>query len=393
MRRLAPLALAIGAMLVGPADVAAAQAPRAGVIKGQVINETLGHPQEGVRVVLLGASKDGSGEERKEVTTDRNGRYRFADLPSGENQIYALDAYWDGGLFAGGAVTIPGLTDRVPVIDSKLRVWDTTTEPTTILIRRGLLFATLDDDGELRIVETIRVINQTDRAYIGRGAGLAGAKEGETPSLGFSLPSGAKDQRIIDSDIDIPILVDTDFGVAATVAIPPGDTQVTFGYGLEGQGGSFDLTRTALYPILDVAVHATPPLEVLSNRLDRDGEVTIGDETYARWSGEETVEAGDPIQLVAVARADVTPSWLAAALPAGLAIIVLAVFAFTRRRKLTSHPSAARADPTRAEIIDELARLDLRRDAGEVSTEEWSHRRAELKRLLAEPPAGSRARS
>ncbi|MFN2389584.1 MAG: carboxypeptidase regulatory-like domain-containing protein [Actinomycetota bacterium] len=387
--RLLAAVLAPAALCALPAAAAGA---RDGVIRGTVINESTGRPQEGVRVVLVGGRDDGTVRLTRNATTDARGRYEFADLATGDDRFYALDAHWDGGTFAGGAISIPDLPRRQPVIDSKLHVWDTTTDPTAILIRRDLLFLTVDE-GDLGVVETVRVVNRSEHAYIGRGADAGGRDKRPIPTLGFAIPSDATDQRIIAADIDIPEIVPTDFGFGATVAIPPGDTQITFGYRVPGAGGgSFELSRTALYPILDVGVHATPPLEVLSNRLEDDGRVTIGNTRYRRWSGEETVDAGDPIQLLAIARASVAPNWMAALVPIALALTVLTGFVVVRRRRWARQTPAVGTGPTaRDALVAELARLDLRYESGELSREQWSVQRKTLKGRVPGAPGAEPA--
>ena len=69
-----------------------------------------------VTVTLLGADRDGSNPISRTAVTDSRGRYSFDHLQASTNRIYALNARYDGGLFAGGAIQVPANTMVPPVI-------------------------------------------------------------------------------------------------------------------------------------------------------------------------------------------------------------------------------------------------------------------------------------
>ncbi|MGH2807996.1 MAG: carboxypeptidase-like regulatory domain-containing protein, partial [Actinomycetota bacterium] len=269
MRRLnLPVVTILASVLVANAGAA-----ELGTITGRVINQSTGEPQRGVTVILTSGTEDGSGRLSRRAVTDRRGRYEFDELPTGQDRFYALDARFDGGTFAGRAISIPSDTTQTPVIETTLRVWDTTTDPGAVVIQRDDLFVISTDAGAA-VIESVTIANVSDRAYIGRGRQIGGA-DASGASVGFALPDGARNVNIEDSDIDIPALVELDAGVAATVAFPPGETRVTFSYEIPGSGASVDLSRPALYPTLELSVFAKPPLEIRSNRLEEKDPVTL----------------------------------------------------------------------------------------------------------------------
>ncbi len=98
-----------------------------------MLNQSTGEPQPGAEVTLLGALSDGTDPIEETVPSDEEGRYRFTDLPTGDDRFYAIDVVHDGGLFSGRAITLPDDTAKTPVFDTEIRVWDTITEPTVIL--------------------------------------------------------------------------------------------------------------------------------------------------------------------------------------------------------------------------------------------------------------------
>lgn len=381
MRRLV-LAVAACAAI---ATVTPAHAARTGTIEGRVINGTTGEPQGGVEVTLTSGSADDSSE--REVVTDPDGRYRFEDLPTGEDRFYVVDAIYKEGLFAGRPVTLPSDTARPPVIESTLRVFEPTTDPNAILIRRDDLFVVHTDD-RLSVVEAIKVVNPTNNAYIGRGSELAPSSgDGPTASLGFALPDTALPEtfRWVDSDLDVPQAVDLQgVGFAITTAIPPGELDFTFSYQVAGDGGTFDLSRRALYDVSELSVFAAEPLTVESNRLEAGDEVTLEGTTYQRFTTPDGADPADPLQILVVADAG-SPAALVGGLAAGLVGLGgLAVVAFKRGRRRRSAPRDVTADPPgREALIAAIAELDLRHTSGEVPDDEYARRRSELKQQLA----------
>lgn len=396
MRHLVVLVFVAAALAQAPPALAA----DSGGIEGRVINGTTGEPQRGVAVTLTSGGGERTSEET--VTTGTDGRYRFDDLPTGENRFYVLDARYKDGLFAGRPLTLPADTEEPPVVETTLRVFEPTTDPNAILIRRDHLYLVHQQD-RLSVVESIKVVNPTNNAYIGRGSALApsdAAKDGPTPSLGFALPDGViwESFRWREADLDVPEAVEIQgVGFGITSAVPPGELDFTFTYQVAGEGGTFDISRRALYEVTELSVFAAPPLEVESNRLEPRDELELEDTTYRRFTATRSLDSADPIQILVVAQAG-SPLPLLAGAAAGLALLALiATLAFKRagrRHRKTRDTTAARrearvpagtaAPPTaeRERLITEIAELDLRHRSGDVADEDYSRRRAELKQRL-----------
>ncbi|MDQ3915568.1 MAG: carboxypeptidase-like regulatory domain-containing protein [Actinomycetota bacterium] len=366
--------------LVFAAGFTPAGAASKGTIKGTVVNESTGDPQPGVRVTLTSARDDGSELTEESAVTNRRGRYVFAGLPTGNDRFYAVDARYDRGLFAGGVLRIPAHTTSPPVIDSTLRVWDTTTDPRAIVIRRDSIFVVPSDDG-IGVIEAVQVTNIADEAYIGRGLALGAEQDGAVPSLGLPVPAGAElpPSPIVDSDIDIPEIVETSFGFAATIAIPPGNRRVVYTYELTGDGGTYDLSRPAVYPTLELGVYAADPLTIDGNRVAAEGTRDVQGKTYDLYSSSQTIEAGDRLQIVAVAEASAS-NLLAIGGGIAAAFAVAAGFVVLLRRRVRARPGAE--PDAREELVEAIARLDLAKEQGLVSEDEWRPRRAALKRRL-----------
>jgi hypothetical protein len=398
--RLALAAVAIACSLVA----APASAAETGTIQGRVINASTGRPQSGVTVTLTSAKADGTEQERTRVETSKDGRYTFGDLPTGDALVYAVDASFQGGIFAGGVIFLPDDTAKSPVVETKLRVWPTTTDPAVIQIPRNSLFAS-QQANSVGVIESVTLFNSSQKAYIGRGRASGG--DAATPSVAFALPetavrddNGSPQIQIIKADIDLPTLLPSEFGFAATAAIPPGQHKVTFTYVVPGTGGSFDISRRALYTTVKFEVYAAPPLEIRSNRLTEEGEVAVGDKDYVRYSSADPIEAGDPIQALAIAEAGTPAALVGGAIAIGAVILLLGGFGLLRLRGRKppkgAEPTAEdlsaasqRADE-RQELLVAIAKLDLQREADTITEEQWRNERDALKKRLETPVAGSR---
>jgi hypothetical protein len=372
MRPIVAVLLMAGA-LTAPA---LAHAQDSGVIRGVVVMGTGEEPVRGVEVVLTSARSDGDDELVRRTTTDDRGRYVFRRLPAEEGRFFGLDAVYEGGMFAGGAVELTSDGE----VETTLRVWPTIDDPEAIIVQRDNVFLSTGEGG-LDVIESATVVNTARQAYIGRAPGEGGP--GTQPTVGFALPEGAASGgvRIIDSTIDVPGLVETDFGFATTVALPPGEHRFTFAYRLPGSAGAYDFSRVALYPVLETTVYASDPLQIRSNRLEDAGSEEIGDTDYRLFSTTDALDPGDRLQLSATAEAGGSSGLTLGIVLAGLLAGGLIAFAVLRRGGARV---PAPKEPSRDELVRAIAELDIRHDAGEIDDREWVERRGSLRRDLEE---------
>lgn len=379
MRLLIALAVAVAAMLpLGPARGA-----ETGTIRGRVVDGTTGDPRQDVQVTLQGGNEDGSGAIRTSARTGADGRFAFEELETGDERVYVVDATFQGGLFAGRALQLPSGTRESPVIETTIKVWETTTDPTVMAITRDDLFL-LPSGGGIAVIESVSMLNSSAFAYIGRGAD--GEQPGDAPSIGFAVPDEAQDVRILDSNLDIPRLVPAEFGFGATIAIPPGVTRTTFTYRLPETAAQHDVSRTVLYPTAELNVHTRPPLTVESNRLTEGGEKSIEGTPYRVWTADGRIDAGDSLQILAVAEAG-TPGLLIGGVVA-FAALLLGAGAFALRRRGGPRSPTRPSRPERDAVMTAIARLDVRYQSGEIERDAWERERSRLKSLLPDrdPP-------
>lgn len=364
--RLAVLSIAIA--LTVPISGGPAVAAERGLVTGRVVNETTGRPATGARVTLSGADEDGSARVRKRVTVDDDGRYRFEGLPAGSDWLFVIDAEFDGGLFPGRAFAFP--RDEKPELQTTIKVWNTTSDPNSVLITRDAMFVLPAEEG-IGVVESVNILNQTRFAYVGRG---------EKSTFGFGLPPGAAEVAIQDASVDVPELVETDFGFGITVAIPPGETDLTYSFRIPENDATYVLSKTALYPTTDLLVFVDAPLELAGDRLKESGTVTVEGKRYRRWIVPGIVEAGDTLLIQAEARASM--SWLPFSIGAVAIVGVIGLaYAFARRR---GHEPRPAPPESRVNLIEAIASLDVAYENGSMAKERYEAERARLKSLLVE---------
>ena len=355
------------------ATAASATAAERGVITGRVLNETTGEPASGVEITLSGADENGDDRVRRTVTSAENGTYRFESLPSTSNWLYIVDARFDGGLFPGSPFQFP--QGEEPTLQTSLKVWNTTSDPNSIIVARDALFVLPSDENSVGVVESVTVLNQADLAYIGRGMGDGSA----ATTFGLGLPNGAGDVAIQSASIDVPELVATDYGFGITVALPPGESTFTYSYRVPANVLTYVLSKTALYPTADLLVFAGEPLEIQSDRLRERGTVTVEGETYRRWVAPGLVDAGDTVLIQATAEADI--QWWPFAAGTVAVLVAIAGAYFLKRKR----PSKDKAEPPdRDELIAAIARLDVAYESGSIEKDAWEQERARLKDLLVE---------
>jgi hypothetical protein len=160
-----------------------------------------------------------------------------------------------------------------------------------------------------------------------------------------------------------------------------GSNRTTFSYRLPETAAQRDISRTVLYPTAELNVHTRPPLTIESNRLEEAGEKSIEGTPYRVWTATDPIDAGDSLQMLAIAEAG-TPAALIGGVIA-FALLLVGAGAFALRRR-SARPAPPRPRPDREKVMTAIARLDVRYEAGEIDKDAWQRERDRLKRRIAE---------
>jgi hypothetical protein len=151
-----------------------------------------------------------------------------------------------------------------------------------------------------------------------------------------------------------------------------------YSYEVPGEGGTYDLSRPALYPTLELGVYAGDPLAIDGGRVAPDGTRDVRGVTYDLYSSSGTLEAGDAVDMIAVAEASASNLLAIGAAVAGVLAAAGVLVFLIRRRSRREAPEPAR----REDVVEAIARLDLAKEQGLIHEEEWASRRDDLKRTL-----------
>ena len=246
-------------------------------------------------------------------------------------------------------------------------------------------------DGSQRqfaVLEAVKLRNPSDRTF--RADVLT---DGPMSMVRFSLPDGAADLDV-ESSLPGGHVLQVDRGFALTMPVPPGDHDILFVYRVPYEESTKQFTPnfpmgTESYRVMvvkGVAESSGPGMRSVD-------DIAIGDTEYV------VLEAGPlaPGQRAALMlsslpqptlleRADNTvrsDGFRRGVLPGGVGLVlVVLVGVILLRRRLTAHGfmvvynyGEKPRPPTHAELVESIARLDARFEAGELDPEDYQRRR------------------
>lgn len=404
---LAALALPATAPIAGAA--AASRADTAGSIAGTVVNGTHRNaPVPGQAITLQVSVKSGPTQNLKTTTTDAHGHFSFTGLDASGDSVYALDTQFEAGEFGSGAITFSsGAAQNVA-----LKVYDTSSNDAALSVSVAtILFSPPNKQtGVIPVGEFISFKNSGNTAFVGTTAPANGLPMG---LLRFALPAGATNLTVGQGfGGSQAIQVGSGFGSTATV--PPGTSQFAFVFDAPYTGTDYVFHFKAEYPTASVVVlvptnvltdagnfTAKPPVNALGQQyqLLQASNVKSGTQLSMRlWNlplpGEQP---------------DLDFRWLLALAGALALLLALLLGLYLRRGNLAVTlgllPASALAPRTSAEertraraereaerkrLLKSLLALENQYAAGDVDSERYERRRAELRDkvkalLVAEP--------
>ncbi|MFQ6001975.1 MAG: hypothetical protein ACE5LG_09975, partial [Anaerolineae bacterium] len=227
--------------------------------------------------------------------------------------------------------------------------------------------------------------NTGDRVYIGR-------EEGTT--LRFPLPPGADNIQFASQRVQTSALP-WEEGVASTLPVAPGESEVSLTYSLPLEGPDYSFVRGLAYSTESfILLIEDVGAEVQSGQLTREessqGHILLAGEALV--GGEVRVEITNIPQEIARPAPSSSPSlglegvspWLILA-PAALGLALISGFGLTRGRatRLPTGPDLALEDE-RASLLKTIAELDDAYANGAIPEEEYRAQRAEKKARLLE---------
>ncbi len=352
-----------------------------GVLEGQVINGTQGAPSDsvaGLTVTLYLVAQEGE-ETSLTSVTDEEGRFRFSDLTFEEGTNYWLLVEYEGITYGSGAESLEGISE--PFL---LTVYETTKSDETIKVALDHLVVSFEP-GALAVEEYYLFTNTGDRVYIGQEDGT---------TLRFPLPPGADNIEFASQRVQANALL-WEEGVASTLPVAPGESEVSLTYSLPLGGPDYSFVRglaysTESFVLLLEDIGAGVQSDQLTREESGQGYILLAGEALV---GEEVrVEIANIPQETARPAPSSSPSlglqgvslWLILA-PAALGLALISGFGLTRGRAmpLPAEPNLALKEE-RARLLKTIAELDDAYAHEAVPEEEYRAQRAEKKARLLE---------
>ena len=369
------LSLSIAVAVLAVLATSSAGAPAAGTISGTVTNHTgsprplAGHP------VRLTAYVNGAEQDWKETITDARGRFSFA-APVDPQRTYVAWLHYKDGEYTSAPVIIKTAGQRASVT---LRVWEPTSDAGVLRVNVHHIIVE-PGEGAVQVAELLVVVNSSNRTYL--GADVGGGSDGtRRRSLRFSLPDGARDVQLMDGLYERAVTVNAD-ELSDSVGVKPGTREIAYSYTVPITGRAMALGRRVDYPTERLEVFGRAGATLTVTPLARQDDVKTDQGTYARYSG-GPVEAGTIVKVGLTSLPVRRPTARYAALAVFVGLITAAVvYPLLRRSRIPGNPTRSRQ--SRDELIQAVAALDDRFDAGEVPEAEYRRRRARyLERLRA----------
>ncbi len=364
-------ALFIVVMILAVLIVPAEAAPATGTITGSVTNRTgTPHPLAGYPVRLT-AYVNGAEQDWKETVSDARGRFAFT-APVDPQRTYVAWLHYKDGEYTSAPVVLKSAGQRASVT---LRVWEPTSDAGVLQVNVHHIIIE-PGEGAVQVAELLVFSNSSDRTYVG-----AGPSGGRREALRFSLPDGARDVQFMDGLYERAVTVSVD-ELVDSVGVKPGTREIAYRYTVPITGKMMALWRRVDYPTGRLEVFGRAGATLTATPLTRQDDVKTDEGSYVRYSG-GPVDARTTVRVGLSSLPGRRPTARYAAIAVFLGLVAAGMtYPFLRRSRRPAE--ARRPGQSREELIQAVAALDDRFEAGAVPEEEYRRRRARYMERLRE---------
>ena len=262
----------IGAAAAGLARAQETTAAAQRVVEGVIVNGTAGADGAdsasagGQTVTLHRVGADGIQDLSAE--SDPDGAFRF-EFEYDPDLAYGVSVRYQDAVYGTDLDLSDGSPDAVT-----LTVYESTSDDGVIRARSASILLAAADPGDQTVaaLEIVRLVNDTDTAYV--------PGEGVMELLRFGLPAGATgltlDTRLIGADF-----IQVDRGFALLASVPPGEYDVMFSYRFPYESDEFTLSKTYRYGADSLrALAAEEVMSIESAELGEPKTERIGERQY-----------------------------------------------------------------------------------------------------------------
>lgn len=370
-----------------------AHAQIAGRVGGVVVNGTPGGTvPAGFEVVLLTVDNGGNVVDQKVTRVDDRGVFEFAGVRSNDVVNRVVADYQ-------GVITTIRIEDEIAPANLKVEIYETTRSLESIEVVSHALVVRPDASIKaMGILEFVTFKNSGDRTFV---TDLTDPSVTGLSMFRFGLPPGYEGLSGISIDPPLPAgqLIEVGPGFALTNPIPPGEFRLLFEYFIPYDGSSLEFTKNLPFGARELRLLLLKEAgEVTAEGLESGEDVTLGLSVYSVMRGTD-YPRGHQVALK-FGKLPEPPLWqrivdgindssavvkfgvpaVAGVALAGLLGYVLVVRRRGRQDPLDVPPDGApeASGPDRAALVQQIAELDTRFEAGEMEESEYRSRRSSL---------------
>ncbi len=334
-----------------------------------------------------------------ETTTDADGAFVFPEVEAKPHRMYMVTVEYQGVTYLAQDVVVA--FENTTEYEASITVYETTTDPSQVVVERLHLFVEIPAQNLLRMVELYVFNNRGDKTLV--------APEGQPGVLEFTLPEGATNLRFPQEMGQLgQRFLPTETGFVDTVPILPGQSRLLFSYELP-----YDGKAEVRHPVplqVEASILFLPPgLQVTDEAWVPAGTQDIEGMQFQIYQG-PVLEAWDVLEVRLKGRPttggvglpwESLPGWVLPAVLVGLGVLLVGAGLWYWRREDTGAgpevpkeaghppvfrvkdiPPALRDDPEA--LMEAILALDDLYEAGEIDEELYRARRTAYKARLAQ---------
>ena len=259
----------------------------AGMIEGMVVNRSTGKPIPCQVAVILQVQAKGELVPFRDVISDKQGRFRFERLPSGDGVVYQAGATRHGIFYPGPWIR---LTDLQPIARTGLSVCDAVASPCPLVLKK-MDVTIRPETGLLKVTESLLLENPSHTCYVGEVA-----HDGADPvTLELSIPSDFErttfDQEFFGRRFSV-----VNNKVVTSIPWQPGERELRYTYILRNTEEALSWKRTLDLPCSNVTVRVEgkSPKEVHCEMLR---QITADEKIVVFESAGQELSVGQVLQV------------------------------------------------------------------------------------------------
>jgi len=302
-----------------PASLAGAQAQGAsqGVLTVEVLNETANGTAVTGDPVFVQIYDHGQLLSTLEGKVGADGKAVFENIPTGDKIAAVPRSKHNNMMFSGNTVA---LVAAKSAFSARVPVFDVSTDKSSLSIRMHHLMikSTVDT---LVFTEYMQLVNSSNMAV------SSSDEDGkDSPAVvEIKLPKGFKDLKTL-AYFEQDALVVTDDGFYDTMAVPPGEYQVSFTYTLDITSETIDIVKGITLPTSKLVVFAELGQAELRGLGEAKNRATTTAGSEMRYYTRDNVAAGEKItfQLAGFTVSNSgPPAWVILAVVFGVVMVVV----------------------------------------------------------------------